>query len=374
MNTLSTDRRQAQYSSPSPYLVVMAGGSGTRFWPKSTSRRPKQLLSFGGETESNLSQKSPSLLEQTLNRFDGWIPSKNTLIVTTQLLEPAIHEMISPEIQILAEPSGRNTAPCVYWAARAVAEKDPKGIMVIVPSDHFIAYAQKFVSVVQEAFSWAVHHDDLITLGIKPTRPETGYGYLQIGQQLTGGRPGGPSRVEAFIEKPGFDKARELVESGTTLWNGGMFVWRVNAILKAFDQWMPEYFKTWEQAQGQVAQAYPQMTATSIDYAIMEKAKNVVTFPLDCGWDDVGSWNSLESLSKELGAQQGSNVVTGGQLVAIDSERNIIDTPGRVIALLGIEDLVVVEHGEALLIAKKDRTQEIRKVVEAVKLQRPELV
>jgi mannose-1-phosphate guanylyltransferase len=342
----------------SSFLVVIAGGSGTRFWPKSTSRKPKQLLAFGSSPET--------LLQQTIGRFSELVPGSQKIIVTTQLLSQSVSEQASGAL-VLSEPQGRNTAPCVYWAAREVSKRDPKGVMLVMPSDHYIANPSAFQKTIAAGIEWAKLHDDLVTLGVKPTRPETGYGYLKVLEGST------PNKVEAFVEKPNLEKAENFLKAGNYLWNGGMFIWRAEVILKAFDQFMPEMKKAWDEAHGDAIKAYPQMTATSIDYGIMEKAKNVVTFALDCGWDDLGSWTSLESLAKELGALRDGNVVTGGNLLAVEAQGNIVDTPGKLTSILGVDDLIVVTHGEAVLIAPKSRAQDIRLIVEQVKKTRPDL-
>jgi mannose-1-phosphate guanylyltransferase len=357
----SSGAHSSESASHRPYLFVMAGGSGTRFWPKSTALRPKQLLAFGER----------SLLAQTLKRFEGWIPPEDRTILTTQLLQGAIETSELPA-QILAEPQGRNTAPCIYWAAQVLAQKDPTGIMLVMPSDHYIAREDRFIETVQEAVAWVKTHPDLVTLGISPSRPETGYGYLRLPYQSESSSL--PIRVEAFVEKPNLALAQQFLTSGNYLWNGGMFIWRVDTLLEAFDRYMPEMRQAWEQAQGKVEQAYGHLTATSIDYGILEKAKNVVTFPLHCGWDDLGSWDSLENVADVLGIRRGENVSTSGQLLALDSTGNILDTPGRFTSLLGVKDLIIVEQGEALLIADKHRSQEIRKLVGEVKKLRPDLV
>lgn len=346
---------------PETHLVIMAGGSGTRFWPKSTSRKPKQLLAFG---------KSPeTLLGQTLNRFDRLVESGNRTIVTTKSLEQAVHHD-APAARVLAEPQGRNTAPCVYWAARVIAERNPKAIMLVMPADHYIAHPDRFIETVSAACDWAAQHDDLVTLGIQPDRPETGYGYLKVGTSM-----GGLARkVDAFVEKPNLERAKEFLAAGNYLWNGGMFVWRAEVILRAFDELMPEMKKIWDASGGRVETAYPQLTATSIDYGVMEKAKNVVSFPLDCGWDDLGSWTSLEGLADVLQARHAAGVVSGGEALAIDSTGNIVDTPGKMTALLGVKDLIVVEHGGAILIADKNRAQDIKLIVEQLKKLKPDLV
>ncbi len=342
------------------HLVVMAGGSGTRFWPKSTSKKPKQLLGFNSDR---------TLLQQTLDRFEGWVPESAQWIVTTQSLQSAVAEG-SPRVNVLAEPQGRNTAPCVYWAARAIAEKNPRAVMLVMPADHYIPRVDHFIKTVKAAAQWAVEKGDLVTLGVKPTRPETGYGYLHLGEK----RGGDCVQVQAFVEKPNAAKAEEFVSSGQYLWNGGMFVWRVDSILEAFDRFMPEMKQIWDQAGGQILTAYPKMTATSIDYGVMEKARNVVTFPLDCGWDDVGSWTSLETLAAVWGKMQAGSAVLSGELVPVESSGLVVDVPkDRLVATLGVDDLIIVESGKTILVAHKSRAQDIRKVVDAVKARRPEL-
>jgi mannose-1-phosphate guanylyltransferase len=290
------------------------------------------------------------------------------MIVTTQLLQRACSEG-APDVNVLAEPAGRNTAPCVYWAAREIAARDPKGIMLVMPADHYISKPAAFTETIREAVRWAEAHDDLVTLGVKPTRPETGYGYLRIGAQLGGAA----KKVDAFVEKPNLDKAREFVSAGNYLWNGGMFVWRAEVILRAFDELMPEMKREWEAASGKVEAAYPKLTATSIDYGVMEKARNVVSFALDCGWDDLGSWTTLEEMADVLKARQEGGVATAGEILAVESSGCIVDAPGKLIALLGVKDLIVVEAGGVLMVADKRRAQDIKLVVERVKKQRPEL-
>lgn len=353
------------------FLVVMAGGSGTRFWPKSTASKPKQFLSFGKAEPT--SQRQLSLLEATLSRFDDLVLPTQRLIVTTELLKSSVAQQASG-VTVLVEPQGRNTAPCIYWAAREVAAKNPRGVMLVMPSDHYIANQEKFISTVMTAALWAAEHDELVALGVTPTRPETGYGYLKIAQHDKGQSDSTCSQVEQFVEKPNLQKAREFLESGNYLWNGGMFLWRAEVILAAFDRYMPEMKKAWEESAGRVEVAYPKMTATSIDYGVMEKATGVVAFPLECGWDDLGSWTSLESLADSLGTRQDVGVVMDGEVIHVESQGNIVDAPGKLVALLGVKDLVVVQQGDVLLVADKSRAQDIRLVVEKVKKSHPHLI
>ena len=351
------------------YLVVMAGGSGTRFWPKSTRQRPKQLISFLSKTAASGPEKSSTLLGQTLQRFKGLVPFHQRMIVTTKSLRSAVEEL-APGIEVLAEPQGRNTAPCIYWAARVIAARNPKAVMLVMPSDHFIADSDAFRNVIEEAAEWASRRNDLVTLGIKPSRPDTGFGYLRTSNELGGHC----LKVDAFVEKPNRERAEEYVRAGNYFWNAGMFLWRAEVILEAFDHLMPELKKEYDRSAGNVDQCYGNMTATSIDYGIMEKASNVVTFPLECGWDDLGSWPSLEPLAERLGAVHAAGVIIEGEVVSIDSARNIIDVPGRLVALLGVQDLIVVETDGVLLVAQKDRAQDVKKIVDEVQKVRPELI
>ncbi|MCM0607074.1 MAG: mannose-1-phosphate guanylyltransferase [Xanthomonadaceae bacterium] len=341
------------------HLIIMAGGSGTRFWPKSTAKKPKQLLPFGS---------GKSLIKQTVERFDGVI--SNVWVVTTKLLMDSIQKELGPKVRVLAEPEARNTAPCVYWASRVIGEEDPDAILVFLPADHYIRNPNAFRVTVQEAIEWASENEDLVTLGVKPTRPETGYGYLHCGKP----KSNHCIKVERFVEKPILENAKKFLSSGEYLWNGGMFIWKAEIILRAFDEAMPQMKKAWDDAQGNVEKAYPNMKATSIDFGVMEKVYNVVSFPLDCGWDDVGSWASLEDISEELNMSHDAGVVSQGECVSIDSTGNIVDSAGPVVSLLGVKDLIVVVKDGVVLVADKSRAQDIKQMVEAVKAKRPDLV
>lgn len=345
----------------SAFLVIMAGGSGTRFWPKSTSKRPKQLLKFGG---------NESLLIQTLNRFP-WIPETHCLIVTTEKLKAEVEKEVKGRAQVLAEPEGKNTAPCIFWAAKEIEKIDPKAVMCVMPADHYIANLPAYQETVQRAVDWAKEHDDLVTLGVSPTRPETGYGYLEQGRSLG---EEGAFEVAQFIEKPNLNRAHELIQSGKCLWNGGMFLWRAEVILEAFQKTMPELEEIWTKNSGEVKKAYPLFPSESVDFGVMEKSSNVVTFPLDCGWDDLGSWVSLENLGDTLGIKKEVGVVSDGEALGIDSKGNVIDVPQKLVSLIGVEDLIIVENEGALLVAQKSRAQEIKKVVEILKQSHPKSV
>lgn len=353
------------------YLVVIAGGSGTRFWPKSTTQRPKQLLQFHPD--------SPTLLRQTLDRFSDWIPPNRRYIVTTKSLENAVKKEAA-ECTILAEPEARNTAPCIFWAAKVIQAADPNSIMLIMPADHLIQNVKAFTDTLKRTCKWAQEHRDLITLGITPTRPETGYGYLKT-SSVAGTEH---RKVAQFVEKPTLDRAIQFLQNGDYLWNGGMFVWKSADILQSFLEILPDFEKAWLATEGKIEKTYPLLQATSIDYGIMEKAPNVIAFPLDSGWDDLGSWNSLEAYysasfpnhlkSGQAGTAETKNTVLSGQVYFFNASGNIVDAPGKTVSLLGVNDLIVVESGEVILVSRKDQSQDIKSVVSTLKSTRPDLV
>lgn len=350
------------------YLALMAGGSGTRFWPKSTKSHPKQFLALTpeGKTETG----SRNLLEVTLDRFAGSVPLTQTYILTTAQLQDKVRDLQSDGVRILAEPQARNTAPCLYWAAREVIARDPEGIMIVLPSDHYIRQMPAFHKTMRTAVAWAEAHDDLVTLGVKPTRPETGYGYLERSEALQNTERG--FRIRRFVEKPSRERAEGFMSAGNYLWNGGMFVWKARAILAAFDEHLPAYSEIWSREGGNVEAAYPLMMATSIDFGVMEKAQNVVTFELDCGWDDVGSWTAVELLYSDDHSDQAPGLVLNGKCVGVESSGNIVDAPDSLVALLGVKDLIVVRANGVLMVADKHRAQDVRALVERVKRDHPE--
>lgn len=349
------------------FLVVMAGGSGTRFWPKSTTSRPKQLLSFGNSKET--------LLQQTLSRFENWIPASQQIVVTTEHLKTSVKQQIHKECSVLAEPEPRNTAPCLFWAAKWIEEnhKDIKQpIMLVMPSDHFISNVSQFLQTLSGAIEHTEKSEDLITIGVKPTRPETGYGYLELGETIPKKTP--CFQVKRFVEKPSLSQAENYFRSEKYLWNGGMFVWKVKTLLQAYSQFLPEMEAVWKKEKGEIKKVYPLLPALSVDYGIMEKARSIVTFPFEGGWDDLGSWIALENWASEWGLRQGSNTVSNTQMVSVDSTGNIVEVPHHIVALLGIENLIVTQHGKVLMIAAKSKTQDLRKLVEEVKKTHPEIL
>lgn len=327
------------------YGIIMAGGSGTRFWPRSTRANPKQFHSFGFEK---------TLLQLTADRI-GFVDE--TWVVTTELLSAKSSEQL-PRARILAEPMGRNTAACVYWAAREVAARDPKSVMVMIPADQVIQDLPEFQRVLRHAVEWAMAHDDLVVLGVQPTRPEVGFGYVEAESAAAS------SPLRRFREKPDLATAQEFLKNPNMFWNAGMFVWRAEVILAAFDRHFPEMPRTWEAHGAQPMTAYAHLPALSIDYAVMEKARNARVFKLNCGWDDLGSWRALESLRAPDSAPP---------TLTVDSTRCFVDAPTKTVALLGVDDLLIVDTEKVLLVAHKSRAEELRRMVEKVQAERPEL-
>lgn len=364
MNRANSTTPTAQTARPF-YPVVLAGGSGERFWPLSRRSRPKQFLS--------LDDSGLSLIQATVERLTRVSGNADSLLVVAgtdhrgQLLEQ-LPEL--PTENLLTEPLGRDTAPAVLYAALEIARIDPGAIMGVFPSDHRVEQPEAFGRVLERAVALAAHQDVLITLGIAPTFPSTGYGYIERGAALEeqGDDGGFPAfQVRRFSEKPGADTAQAFVSSGRHSWNSGMFVWQVGTILRAFERHQPELYHALSAAvrqRGGVRAAYPTLPKISLDYAVLEKAANVVVIPAEFGWDDLGDWNALERLLRG----QGENVSVGRH-VGIDTGGAILYTTDGddLIATIGLEDVVVVRTAEVTLVVHKDRTQDIKRLVQQLK-------
>ena len=342
--------------------VIMAGGRGTRFWPRSRKGRPKQLLNIIGDK---------TILEQTVDRIRPLCDWDRILIVTEGEQAPLIRELFPqlPADQLLVEPLGRNTAPCIGLAALFVAERAPEEAMVILPADHHIADLEDFQATLIAAVQAAREGEVLITLGIPPTFPETGYGYIEQGAPVKSGGAHGIWEVKAFHEKPDRKKAESMLAAGRFYWNSGMFIWTANTILKQLARWTPALYQellglrnlsghpVWETA---LREAYERMDDISIDYAVMEKADNVRMLEGRFGWNDVGSWEAVYQLT----AKDGRGNCFQGTVIDLDSRGCLVYSPQKTVALLGVQDLVVVETPEALLICPRERSQEVKKIVE----------
>jgi len=345
------------------YCVIMAGGVGSRFWPMSRSAYPKQFLDFLG--------LGRTLLQQTYDRFLGICPPENILVVTNANYAGIVQEQL-PALkpsQILSEPSRRNTAPCVAYAYHAIAKLDSKALMIVAPSDHLVMKEEAFKGTIDLALEQAASTDCLVTLGIMPNRPDTGYGYIQF-DEAAGTHHPRVKPVKAFTEKPDHDTAVRFVESGEFLWNAGIFIWSLASIRQAFRDHLPEMeqrfnagaasFGTPEEA-AFIASTYDSCENVSIDYGIMEKARNVFTVVSDFGWSDLGTWGSLYT---HLPKDASGNAAIGGAVKLYDCARNVIHAhDGRLMVLQGLEDHIVVSTKDALLVCRKQDEQRIKQFV-----------
>ncbi|MFO7638563.1 MAG: mannose-1-phosphate guanylyltransferase [bacterium] len=338
------------------FTVILCGGRGERFWPRSRRRRPKQFISLFG---------SSSLTRRTSDRMLGLCPLSRQLFVAPAEFRSLVKREVHPRAgNLVLEPVGRNTAPAIGLAAAHLARRDPTAVMVVLPADHLITGQRAYEASVRQAVRQA-EQGRLVTFGIPPTRPDTGYGYIQLGERLAGRGRLTAHRVRAFREKPDARTARRYLASGDYLWNSGMFVWRVDAILEAFRTHLPgfhEHLAAYGRTVGTAREAaaaralYRQAPAASIDYAVMEKADNIAVVRASFGWDDVGSWLAVGRHDR---ADARGNV-PGKNSVLLDSDDCIVDCDRGVVALLGVRGLVVVRAGEAVLVAHRDRLDRVR--------------
>ncbi len=346
------------------YCVIMAGGKGTRFWPRSRAAIPKQLLQVWG---------SRTMLEESVERISPLALAERVIVVAGREHADAVHQQLPgiPPGNILVEPSGRNTAPCICLAALWIQKKDPDAVMAVLAADHYIADTGEFCRCLEAAAAMARQQDRLFTIGISPERPETGYGYIQYGEE-SGQYEGMPAfQVQKFHEKPSREKAQKFLQQGNFLWNSGMFVWRASTILAEIKTFLPDIYNKLlpiqslfgtPDAQKAIDAAYAAIEGISIDYGVMEKSTKVVTLKGNFGWSDVGSWSAVYDIS-EKDAQ--GNVIQGN-VISIDAERNLIYAPEKLTAVVGLKDIVVVETADALLICSKDQAQDVKKVVDAL--------
>lgn len=347
-------------TSKDNYCVIMGGGIGSRFWPFSRKTMPKQFLDFFGTGRS--------LLQQTFDRFNKIIPTENILIVTNAIYADLVKEQL-PELdskQILLEPARRNTAPCIAWASYYIRSLNPNANIVVAPSDHLILKEGEFLAAIEKGLDFVSKSDKLLTLGIKPNRPETGYGYIQIAEQ----EGDNFYKVKTFTEKPELELAKVFVESGEFYWNSGLFMWNVNTIIKAGEALLPELasklapgkdvYGTPEE-KAFIEENFPACPNVSIDFGIMEKADNVYVSLGDFGWSDLGTWGSLYDLSPK--DEQG-NVTLKCDSMIYNSNDNIVVLPkGKLAVIEGLEGFLVAESDNVLLICKKDEEHAIRKYV-----------
>ncbi|BAS28861.1 mannose-1-phosphate guanylyltransferase [Limnochorda pilosa] len=344
---------------------IMAGGQGERFWPASRRKYPKQFLPL-------LDGKSP--LQETVARLEALIPLEQTYVVTTESYAEQAREQLPelPEENLILEPVGRNTAACIGLAAVVMAERlGGDAVMAVLPADHWVRPVDAFQEVLTAAMQAAAQDDWLVTLGIRPSRPETGYGYIRHGSErlLVNGAPA--YLVEAFVEKPSRERAQRYLSDGRYLWNSGIFAWRVATILDQLQRHLPEIHEPLEAVRPAVGtprfwevvqRVYPGLPAISIDYGVMERAERILVFPGSFAWDDLGSWPALTRVFPTDAAGN----LTRGKVVLEDVRGSIVHANGKLIAALGVKDLVVVETEEAILVCERERAQELRRLVERI--------
>lgn len=344
------------------YAVIMAGGAGSRFWPLSRAARPKQVLPLGPTKEP--------LVAATVRRIRNLVPPERVLVVTSAQLADAIAEVLPevPRENLLLEPVGRNTAPCVGWAAARVARTDPSAKLLVLPADHHIEDEARFERVLRAALA-AADSGDLVTVGLTPTRPDTGFGYIEVGDA----REGEARAVTRFVEKPDLARAQSFLASGNFLWNSGMFFFRADAVLEAIRAQLPELaagLDAFDRASSEgredevVRETFGTLPNISIDHGVMERAPRVAVVPGAFGWSDLGTWITAWELAQK--DEDGNRLPE--ESVAIDARGNhVVAKAGKLVALVGVEDLVIVDTDDALLVVPRARAQEVRAVVDALK-------
>ena len=354
--------------SSNTYVAIMAGGIGSRFWPGSRESRPKQFLDIMGVGKS--------LIRLTFERFLKLCPAENIFIVTNAMYKDQVKEHL-PEItdnQILCEPSRNNTAPCIAYTAFKLRDLNPNANFIVAPSDHVILQEDAFISYLQKGIDFVANNNALATLGITPTRPDTGYGYINFEPSKN---DNGIFPVTDFTEKPDLALAKVFVDSGEYLWNAGIFLWNVKSILSAFEKYAPEIYNIMNAPEGVynspkeqdfVDKHYPTTPKISIDYAIMENAENVFTIPSEFGWSDLGTWGSLYAESQK---NEDQNVINGDNVIVNNTKNCLIRVPkDKLVVLTDLEDYIVIDEGDVLLIHPKSKEQEIKGITASIKTEK----
>ncbi|MCX6253208.1 MAG: mannose-1-phosphate guanylyltransferase [Bacteroidia bacterium] len=349
------------------YVIIMAGGVGSRFWPLSRREKPKQFLDILGREET--------LIQQTFRRFKETCKEENIFVVTNADHKNLVIEQLGIDpSRVLGEPFRRNTAPCLAYGTFRILKENPDAVIAVTPSDHLIVKEDKFCDVLKSCFDFATGNDALITLGIKPDRPETGYGYIQADQKKPVKGYENLLKVKTFTEKPDIDLAKVFLESGDFYWNSGIFIWNIKSILSAFEKYMPDTFSVFDegrnifgtkQEKSFIGKTYTECRNISIDYGIMEKADNVYVMCTDIGWSDLGTWSSLYEHSA---IDKKGNALVRGDVFSYDNKGNIFNiSPGKIAVLQGLKDYIVVDSEDVLLIVKKEEEQNIKQYLEDVK-------
>ena len=351
------------------YAIIMAGGIGSRFWPLSRTKHPKQFLDILGIGKT--------LLQQTFDRFTELIPAENIYIVSNAEYRDLISDQLPalPQENILLEPFRRNTAPCIDYANFRILQKDPEASIIVAPSDHLIMKEEAFLELVRYGLEFVSKKQALLTLGIQPSRPETGYGYIQAVQKpVAGYEKTDLKKVKTFTEKPNLEMAKIFYESGEFYWNAGIFLWSLPSIMSAFEKYEPEVHQLFQMGIGIygtneeeqfIAETYERCKNISIDYAIMEKAENVYVLASDIGWSDLGTWGSLY---EQMEVDEQGNAVSGKHVFLYNSSGNVINVPeDKLVLLQGMENFIVVESDGVLLICKKEEEQRIKEFVNDIR-------
>ncbi|GGD90682.1 mannose-1-phosphate guanylyltransferase [Paenibacillus nasutitermitis] len=348
------------------FVTILAGGGGTRFWPLSRQETPKQFLNISG---------NDIMLNETIKRFKGIIPLEHTVIVTNRsqavLLESIMHSSV-PKSHILIEPVARNTSASILYAAFFLEKNQGESLMVVLPSDHHITSEDQFRETLDEACTVAIETDKIVTIGIKPSFPSTGYGYICYESKPFMTRPAAVYEVSEFVEKPNFKKAQSYLSSGNYLWNSGMFIWKTSVIIEHFKRFLPRLYKTMlplrdhlgsSEAAAVLSGIYPTLQNISIDYGILERSDDVVVLTGNFGWNDIGSWDALGSI---FPPDEEGNIVKANYM-GIDTRNSIIYGNGRLITTIGIDGLIIADTGDALLVCPKDRAQSVKEIVDMLK-------
>ncbi|MCC0635121.1 MULTISPECIES: mannose-1-phosphate guanylyltransferase [unclassified Clostridioides] len=346
------------------YNVIMAGGGGTRFWPLSRQEVPKQLINLSGED---------ALINETINRIDSLANKEDLFIVTNEKQMDALKDTVKDKClysNILPEPCARNTAAAIGFAAFNIMKKYGDGVMCVYPADHYIKDEKEFKAILEKAIYIAENNDKLVTIGINPTFPSTGYGYINFSRENT--IENVAYEVVEFVEKPNYEIAKEYVNSKKYVWNSGMFVWKVSKILEDFKRYLPKVYEKLEEISNylgteeeieKIREIYPTIQSISIDYGIMERSNDVIVVPGDFGWNDVGSWDSLGAIYPT--DDEGN--IKRGENITIDTKNSIIYSDDKLISTIGISDLIVVSTNDAVMVCRKDKAQDVKKIVEQLK-------
>lgn len=352
------------------YVAIMAGGIGSRFWPISRTDYPKQFL--------DILNKGRTLIQSTYDRFAQFIPKNNIYIVTSVQYKEIVEEQL-PELRkenILCEPSRKNTAPCVAYISYKLNQLNPSSNLVCAPADHLINYTTSFIKTCLEALEFTEKNNALITLGIKPSSPNTGYGYIQHELHSVNDNV---YKVKTFTEKPDIELAKQFILSGDFLWNAGIFAWRTESIIKCFEKYLPELHEVFDSAKKDLVTSeekkaieiiYPLCINISIDYGILEKAGNVYVIPSSFGWSDLGTWGSAyENIEKD----EDENAIASDHTILFDSSKNIVHSSGnKLLVLQGLEDYIIVNTDDALLVCKKEKEQQIKEYLAEIKRKKGE--